>query len=441
MRTTAELTVTEIAQLCGSGERSSRSIVDHYLAAIAAENEKLHAFIEVFVDSALRRACELDRSAAQSGPVGPLHGVPIAVKDLAHIDGRPPGFGSKCYHPAPMAATAPAIQRLIDAGAIIIGVTHMVEFASGGWGTNYSTGTPWNPIDRAVHRVPGGSSSGSAVAVAAGLVPAAIGSDTGGSIRIPASLCGIVGFKPSFGHVPIEGVAPLAPTFDTLGTIAKTVVDTRLLYSVLAKREVTSATLDKPLRIGLPSTEQLQPCDPDIIANFNYSVEALRAKGHKLEFAAMPLALSEYQALNGQIVAYEAYRYHGRRIEDGSAPIDPFVRQRILAGREIDDAEYSALIDRLRAAFADFRSKLGHLDIFAFPSTPLPAIPVSEVDDTAIPMSRYTRLGNCLDLCGISIPNGTTASGLPTGLQLMSWAGQDALVLAIAEQASSPKHG
>lgn len=432
------LTVSEIARLCGSGQRSVRSIVEHYLAAIADENEKLHAFIEVFADAALRRADELDRIAVKSGPVGPLHGVPIAVKDLAHIDGRPPGFGSKCYHPAPMSSTAPAIQRLIDAGAIIIGMTYMVEFASGGWGTNHAVGTPWNPIDRDVHRVPGGSSSGSAVAVAAGLAPAAIGSDTGGSIRIPASLCGIVGFKPSFGLIPTDGIAPLGPSFDTLGPITKTVADARLLVSVLGNRSVTPALLDKPLRIGIPPVEQIQPCDPDILANFNHSVKALRAKGHSLEIVAMPLALSEYQELNGRIVAYEAYRYHRAVVEDSSSPIDPFVRQRVLAGREIDNIEYAGLKDRLRNAIADFRGQLGHLDIIAFPSTPLPAIPVSEVDDTVIPMSRYTRLGNCLDLSGISIPNGATRSGLPTGLQLMSWAGQDALVLAIAEQASNP---
>ncbi len=433
MKNLSELTVADIAALCGGGRASSRSILDQYLAAIAAENQALHAFVDVFASSAKQRADELDQALKQSGPVGPLHGVPIAVKDLARINGRVPGFGSNCYRGMPSGPTAPAIQRLTDAGAIIIGMTNMVEFASGGWGTNYAVGTPWNPIDRNVHRVPGGSSSGSAVAVAAGLAPAAIGSDTGGSIRIPASLCGLVGFKPSFGLVPLEGIAPLSPTFDTLGPITKTVADARLLFAVLGGQPVAIPTIASPLRIGVPSFDQLQPCDPEILQAFSRSLETLRARGHSVETFTLPMALTAYQALNGQIVAYEVYQHHKLLVEDSHTPLDPFVRQRVLSGRAIDDITYNGAKDALRAAIEDFRRNLGHFDMFATPSTPLPAIPLSEVDDTAIPMSRYTRLGNCLDLCGISLPNGTTSTGLPSGLQLMSWSGQDALLLAFAE--------
>jgi len=433
MKSRSGLTVTDIADLCRSGQVSSRSILEEYLERITAENEGLHAFAEVFADSAGQRAQELDRRLKQSGPVGPLHGVPIAVKDLARIRGRVPGFGSKCYRGMADGPTAPAIQRLIDVGAIIIGMTNMVEFALGGWGTNYAVGTPWNPIDRNVHRVPGGSSSGSAVAVAAGLAPAAIGSDTGGSIRIPASLCGLVGFKPSFGLIPLEGVAALSPTFDTLGPITRTVGDARLLFSVLSNQSVGIPANSRPLRIGVPVFEQLQPCDPDILQAFSRSLEALRARGHIVETFVLPKELTEYQALNGRIVSYDAYRHHKLVVEDANTPLDPYVRQRVLSGRAIDDAAYEAAQEALKKAIAEFRQKLGHFGMFATPSTPLPAIPLSEVDDKAIPMSFYTRLGNCLDLCGISLPNGTTSAGLPSALQLMSWPGQDALLLAFAE--------
>jgi aspartyl-tRNA(Asn)/glutamyl-tRNA(Gln) amidotransferase subunit A len=429
----AELTVADIAGMCREGRSSSRSVLERYLAAIAAENEALHAFVEVFAASAERRADELDAAFKVSGRVGPLHGVPVAVKDLARMDGRVPGFGSKCYRGMPTGPTAPAIQRLVDAGAVIIGMTNMVEFAIGGWGTNYAVGTPWNPIDRAVHRVPGGSSSGSAVAVAAGLAPAAIGSDTGGSIRIPASLCGLVGFKPSFGVVPLDGIAPLSPTFDTLGPITRTVGDARLLFSVLGGLPVAPPTITRPMRIGVPALHQLQPCDPDILEAFGRSVEQLRARGHSVETFDLPMALTAYQAINGRIVAFEAYRHHRSVVEDSQMPVDPFVRQRVLAGREIDDAAYAAAKEALGAAVSEFRSRLGHFDMFATPTTPLPAIALSEVDDNAIPMSFYTRLGNCLDLCGISLPNGTTSTGLPSGLQLMSWSGNDAVLLAFAE--------
>ncbi|MCZ8185689.1 MAG: amidase [Beijerinckiaceae bacterium] len=438
MEIPSELTVTGIAALCGTGAHSSRDILERCLATIAAENEALHAFIEVFEGPARLRADELDRAVANGPQVGPLHGVPIAIKDLARLEGRLPGFGSKCYRGLPAGPTAPAIQRLIDAGAILIGMTHMVEFASGGWGTNYATGTPWNPIDRVVHRVPGGSSSGSAVAVAAGMAPAAIGSDTGGSIRIPASLCGLVGFRPGFGLIPLEGIAPLSPTFDTLGPLTRTVRDARLLFSVLARMPLPPAAKPLPARIGVPAVEQLQPCDPEILEAFLHSLETLRARGHRVETFSLPRELSAYQAINGQIAAYEAYRHHQTVLEDSRSPMDPFVRQRLLAGGMIGDADYAAIKEALRAAIAEFRERAGHFDMFAMPSTPLPAIPVSEVDDMAIPMSRYTRFGNCLDLCGISLPNGKTTAGLPIGFQLMSWSGRESQLLDLAEDIEGP---
>ncbi|MFM9973214.1 MAG: amidase, partial [Beijerinckiaceae bacterium] len=357
-----------------------------------------------------------------------------AVKDLAQIGNRSPGFGSKCYFPQQGASTAPAIQRLIDAGAVIIGMTHMVEFAIGGWGTNHAMGTPWNPVDRDMHRVPGGSSSGSAVAVAAGLVPAAIGSDTGGSIRIPASLCGIVGFKPSFGSIPLDGIAPLGPAFDTLGPITRNVTDARLLFSVMAGLPLPERRTRMPLHVGVPASDQLAPCHPEVLSNFERSIESLRSAGHKVETFSFPKALTVYQMLNGRIVAHDAYRQHKALAEDSTTPLDPYVRQRVLAGRDIDDAQYAALLENRVAAISEFSLEYARFDIIALPSTPLPAIPVSMVDESTMPMSLYTRVGNCLDLCGLSIPNGVTSTGLPTGLQLMSWNGADAKLLDFAEQ-------
>jgi aspartyl-tRNA(Asn)/glutamyl-tRNA(Gln) amidotransferase subunit A len=426
--------VREIVRLSTNGLRSSRSIVRQCLDAINAENEKLHAFVEVFSEGAMRRAEELDKHAAGSGPVGPLHGVPIAVKDLADIDGRSSGFGSKCYPTKRDAPTAPAIQRLIDAGAIIIGMTHMVEFAFGGLGTNHAMGTPWNPVDRVTHRVPGGSSSGSAVAVSAGLVPAAIGSDTGGSIRIPASLCGIVGFKPSFGLIPLEGTAPLGPNFDTLGPITRDVGDARLIFSVMAGLPATETKPIKALRIGIPDIHHLEPCDPDVLENFRCTVQAIREAGHDVGTMSFPLALTDYQALCGAVVGHQAFRQHRFLAEDPATPLDPYVRQRILAGREIGDARYTELMGRRALAVAAFKADFSHIDAFVLPSTPLPAIPVSAVDETTIEMSRYTRVANWLDLCALSVPNGFTASGLPTGFQQMSLSGHDAQLLDLAEQ-------
>ncbi len=429
-----ELSVQNIARLTTTGELSTRSLVKRVLDTVAVENEKLHAFVEVFADAAMHRAEELDQAASRSGALGPLHGVPIAVKDLAEIGGRAAGFGSKCYPSRPGTTTATAIQRLIDAGAVIIGMTHMVEFAIGGWGTNHAMGTPWNPVDRNVHRVPGGSSSGSAVAVAARMVPAAIGSDTGGSIRIPASLCGVIGFKPSFGAIPLDGIAPLGPAFDTLGPITRNVADARLLFCVMAGLQLPENLTRKPLLVGVPARDQLLPCDPDVLSNFERSIRSLRSAGHKVEIFSFPKALTAYQALNGKIVAYDAYRQHKALAEDPATPLDPHVRQRVLAGRNIDERHYALLLLERDEAIAEFNAEYSHFDIIALPGTPLPAVPVKAVDESKIPMSLYTRAGNCLDLCGISIPNGVTPAGLPTGLQLMSWSGADAKLLDFAEQ-------
>ena len=428
------LSVGELALRCARGQLSSQTLVRNSLDAIEAQNGKLHAFVEVFAEAAMRRAEELDRHAAKAGAVGPLHGVPIAVKDLADLEGRAPGFGSKCYAAQVPARTAPAIQRLIDAGAVIVGMTHMVEFALGGWGTNYAMGTPWNPVDPHVHRAPGGSSSGSAVAVAAGLVPAAIGSDTGGSIRIPASLCGIVGFKPPFGRIPLDGIAALGPTFDTLGPITRNAADARLLYCVMAGLPVVESPPCRLLRVGTPEPAQLESCDPDILANYRRSLDRVRAMGHTLVPMAFPEALTEYQALCGSIVAYEAYRQHRAVVEDPATPIDPHVRQRVLSGRDIDAKQYDALQVRRRTSIAEFKAAFAQFDAIALPGTPLPAIPVANIDETTIPMSRYTRAANLLELCAISLPNGSTTAGLPTGFQPLMIGGGDADLLAFAQQ-------
>ncbi len=341
------------------------------LAAIAAENEALHAFVEVFAGPARQRADELESDRRAIRSVGPLHGVPIAVKDLARMTGRVPGFGSKCYRGMPEGPTALAIQRLIDAGAIIIGMTHMVEFASGGWGTNYAMGTPWNPIDRQVHRVPGGSSSGSAVAVAAGLAPVAIGSDTavrsGFRQRSVASLAS----NPVLGSCRLTGLRLSARPSTHWGPITRTIADARLLASVLAGSAIPVTALARPMRIGMPEAHQLQPCDPEIFAAFLRSVERFRAAGHRVETFTLPMALTDYQALVGQIVAYEAYRHHQPVVEDSQTPMDPFVRERVLAGRGINDAQYAAAKQTLCAAITAFRSEFGHFDLFATPSTPL----------------------------------------------------------------------
>lgn len=404
------------------------------LARIADQNEHLHAVSHLLAEHAWARATELDRLAATQEPRGALHGLPVLVKELVDIEGIPTRFGSLAYGTTPARETAPALRRLEDAGAILLGTTHMVEFAIGSWGTNHARGTPWNPVDARVHRVPGGSSSGSAVAVAAGLAPVAIGSDTGGSIRIPASLCGVVGFKPTYGLIPTDGVAPLGPTFDTLGPITHCVSDARRLTEVMAGVSLAHpAVAIDDLRIAIVTEAALAQIAEEVAAAYTAALSGMRALGARVEEIALPLPFVEFQSLNGDIVAFEAYRHLSQLAEDPSSPLDPFVRKRVLAGRDVDPEHYQAQLRRLHDARLSFAPMFSGFDLLVLPGTPICALPLSEVDERQIPMSRYTRVANCLDLCAITLPLSRPAGALPIGLQLCAAAHSDARLLAIAD--------
>src|SRR5215468_8291092 len=226
-------TVAELSHAFEARTLSPVEAIDALLARIRRRDPALHAFIAVY-DSDARLAAEAADKAIRSGHrIGPLHGVPIALKDLVDMEGRVTTGGSKVWATRVSPVTATLAERLIAAGMIVLGKTHTVEFAMGSWGTNTHMGTPRNPWDPAVHRTPGGSSSGSGVSVAAGLAPVAIGTDTGGSVRLPASWCGIVGLKTTIGRISCHGVLPLAPTFDTPGPMTRSVEDAAILFNLL----------------------------------------------------------------------------------------------------------------------------------------------------------------------------------------------------------------
>src|SRR5712672_3271 len=208
-------------------------IVEALLSRIEAQNPKLHAYVDVYADDARLAAEGADKAIRAGHAVGPLHGVPIALKDLIDLEGRITTGGSAVWRERRSPFTATLARRFFAAGMIVLGKTHTVEFAMGGWGTNQHLGTPWNPWDPEVARTPGGSSSGSGVAVAAGFAPWAIGTDTGGSVRLPASWCGLTGLKTTIGRVSTYGILPLAPTLDTPGPMARSVTDAVLLYNAM----------------------------------------------------------------------------------------------------------------------------------------------------------------------------------------------------------------
>ncbi|MCB9946982.1 MAG: amidase [Rhodospirillaceae bacterium] len=431
--------IESLSSRMAEGTVTAAALVETCLARIAADDATLHAFSAVFADPARTRAQALDAERAAGQVRGPLHGIPVAVKELADIAGHPTAFGSHAYAHGPAPRNATFIDRLEAAGAIILGTTHMVEFAFGSWGTNHARGTPWNPADRAVHRVPGGSSSGSAVAVAAGLVPAAIGSDTGGSVRIPAGLCGTVGFKPSYGLIPVDGVAPLGPTFDTIGPLTHDVAGARDLFNAMAGCAARAAPVALETQsLAVIADEFLQPIDPQTHAAYHGFLDRLRRDGARIETIRLPRTLVELQQLSGDIFAYEAYLHLRAIIEDPDTPLDPFVRSRALGGKRITADRHAELMAERAAEVRRFAGDFDGFDALVLPTTPLPAPPLAEVDENTIPMSRYTRLANCLDLCGLSLPMPVPQGAMPIGVQLCALSGRDEALLNLCEALDRP---
>src|SRR6266550_6187055 len=247
----ASLPAHKLANAIAARRLSPVDVVAAFLDRIAAQDAKLHAFVEIYADEARLAAEAADKAIRSGHAVGPLHGVPIALKDLIEIEGKVVTGGALTWRDRRAKRTATLARKLIAQGMIVLGKTHTVEFAYGGWGTNSRMGTPWNPWDPQVPRTPGGSSSGSGVAVAARLAPCAIGTDTGGSVRLPAAWCGITGLKTTIGRISVHGVLPLAATLDTPGPMTRSVEDAAVLFNLLQGPD--------PLD---PITLRRQPDDP-----------------------------------------------------------------------------------------------------------------------------------------------------------------------------------
>jgi aspartyl-tRNA(Asn)/glutamyl-tRNA(Gln) amidotransferase subunit A len=303
----------------------------------------------------------------------------------------------------------------------------------GGWGTNPVMGTPWNPWDLDTHRVPGGSSSGSAVAVAAGLAAASLGTDTGGSIRTPASYCGIVGVKTSPGLISRQGVFPLCPTHDSVGVMTRHVRDAAMLLDVLAgldclpdiERGVAG------LRLGIVHDAELAKAEGAVIELIEATAKDLTSEGATIVAFEPPRTLESYLRAAGDIMSAESVRHLAPLIEAQPSKVDPVVAERVLRGKNISAAAYLALIDERNTARAEFDKRMDRLDAVLAPTCLEAAIPVSEVDENRI-VSPYGRFVNYLDMAAISVPIGLVAPGLPVGMQIAVRRGDDRLALRIA---------
>jgi aspartyl-tRNA(Asn)/glutamyl-tRNA(Gln) amidotransferase subunit A len=440
------LPAAELARMIAGRRVSPVDAVEAMLGRIERLEPRLQAFTEVFAQDARLAAEGADRSIRAGHAVGPLHGVPVVLKDLIDMEGRITMGGSAAHRARRATRTATIARRLIAQGMIVLGKTHTVEFAYGGWGTNQHLGTPWNPWDPEVRRTPGGSSSGTGVAVAARMAPWGIGTDTGGSVRLPAAFCGLTGLKVTVGRVSTHGIVPLSTTLDTPGPLARTVEDTALLYEAISgsdpldpmTRGIVPAdpwtTLHRGVRglrlARMPEVER-DGVEADVLAAYDAALALLAGEGAEIVDIALPFRFAETVAMS-EITGAEAYFQNGLLAEDPASPLGDAVRGRILAGGTISAQTYLATLKRRAEMKAEFAAALEGIDAVLTPTTACAAIPVAEVDEAVMP-SRFTRFGNLLDLCALALPNGFTGGGLPLSLQIACRGYDEATALRIGQ--------
>ena len=366
------------------------------------------------------------RLAAQQKKYGPLAGIPVAVKDLIAVAGRPIGASSAVREGTPASAgDAPVVAALRQAGAIVIGTTALHEFAFGVTGINGYSGTPRNPHDASC--VPGGSSSGSAVAVAEGSARIAIGTDTGGSIRIPAALCGVVGFKPAFNTYPIEGVFPLAPTLDHVGFLARSVTDISRVHNVFAPSE---SIKHRPTRVGFVQAELAQ-CDQTVQTKFSKYLDRLRDVSIELlDITAYWPRSEDVFAVSTTIMFSEAATIHKKSLHQHADRYGEDVRNRLMQGLVISAADYVMALRMRKQLQEQVQATMATIDCVIGPTVGIvaPKIKDAQAPEIASQLVAFTRLGNVVGLPAISLP--ITGEGLPVGLQILSKNNDQTLKLA-----------
>jgi aspartyl-tRNA(Asn)/glutamyl-tRNA(Gln) amidotransferase subunit A len=426
------------------GELRSSDLVESCLTAIAdPSGEGARTFARVFADSARSQAREFD----QHRTVGALAGLPISVKDLFDVAGEPTTAGSVVLAQAPPAkADAVAVARLRAAGAIVMGRTNMTEFAFSGLGVNPHYGTPANPYDRASRRLPGGSSSGAAVSITDGMAYAAVGSDTGGSVRIPAALCGLTGFKPTARRIPLDGALPLSSTLDSVGSLAPTVACCARMDAVLAgiAQQPIRPVEVRGLRLAVLQGYVLDGLDAHVTAAFSSALALLSHCGAHLEEVNFS-SLDEIPLANqkGGFAAAEAYPWHRSLLETHASDYDPRVASRILRGKEMTAADYIELGQARRRIIAEADRVLAAFDAILIPTVPCIAPRIADLEATDAAyfaanamILRNPSVINFLDGCALSVPCHVPGEA-PVGLMIAGLAMRDQSILSIGEAIES----
>ena len=420
---------------------STRERLDEALMRIDdLRGEGMRACLTVYREVARGAADAADARARTGISLGPLDGAIVTIKDLFDVAGEVTRAGSKvlAQEGKPAEADAPVVRRLRAAGAVIVAKTNMTEFAFSGVGINPHYDTPGNPADR--KRIPGGSTSGGAVAVADGMCEIAIGSDTGGSTRIPGALCGVVGFKPSRQRISTAGAFPLSQSIDSIGPIARSVVDCAKADAVMAGdhfKPLDPAALVN-LRVGIAQGTPLENLDETVAKRFPQAIDALERAGCRLSNEKLAL-LDGMVRVNsrGGVQPAEAFTVHRDRLDRRGDAIDPNVRARLERARSISAADYIAMVNERAALIAEMDARLADIDVLALPTTPIVAPTIEEMTPPDVfarknaMLLRNTSIWNFFDCCAISLPlprNG----GLPVGLMLVARNGHDRRLFRIA---------
>lgn len=435
----------ELADAIREGETDSRALTRLLLDRIERGSE-LRAFTHVAAARAEALAEAADRLLAVGIVLGPFHGVPVAVKDSLAWAGTPLSGGSLARANCVSEDTSAVVRRLIASGMVVLGKTSMTEFAFGLSGQNPTCGTARNPWDAQHHRAPGGSSSGSGVAVAAGLAPIAIGGDTGGSVRSPALMNHLVGYKPSSGLISRAGCLPLSPALDVLGPIARTVEDARILTVVLTGPDPGDPLTLTPQPTSMPPTTRTLavlaeeawpvPMRSEAASHWRRALERVARAGWTLETWTPPGVLDFHRLGrdNSSVLAYEAYRRFATLALDETTPLWSIIRRRIRAGADIAKPDYEAALERRKAVTACFTHEMGSVDGLLMPGSDQSAQTLDPEDERHAGLGAFLRPANFLGAAAIALPTSRDPDGMPLGLQLLTPHGTDASLLAVAAE-------
>lgn len=458
----SELTISRLAPQIRRRRISPVALTSGLLDRIERRNSSLNAFITITAEIALAQARRAEREIARGKYRGPLHGIPLCLKDLFLTEGIRTTAGSKILRDFIPAHDAAVVERLHEAGAVLLGKTNLHEFAYGATNVNPHFGPVHNPWK--LERISGGSSGGSAAAVAAGLAVASLGTDTGGSIRIPAAACGCVGLKPTYGRVPLCGVIPLARSLDHAGPICRCVEDAALMLEAVAGADpCDSASFGKRgerfgqdlkkgvrwLKIGVPRQYFFDRMQPDVKRNTLDAIAVLEQHGAELVEVNLR-CMEKTAALAGQITLAEALLYHNEWMRKRAQDYGSDLRTRFQEGLEITALSYLHAQEVRNAYTQEFEEALQSVHVLAAPTLPIaaPLIGEDEVpagrsrENVRVALLRLTRPGNLTGLPAISVPSGLTKEGLPTGLQIIGRPMDEKTVLraAYAYEQSTPWH-